>query len=161
MLLSFQRMLNSLLGFVKLASCFFNFLRNEGSRLVKSTAMTLLLLSNALNIDNTRNRVPSSIYSSVVSRSSSELIRLFESIETIVSVGGSVRYAATQSKAFDEGFHTLRKSFLLVRSPIVQFWKAPRELYAVSGEFWMRDRGHYSSMAPTANVACKLVLFRS
>ena len=83
--------------------------------------MTLLLLSNALNIDNTRNRVLSSIYSSVVSRSSSELIRLFESIETIVPVVGSGRYTATQSKAFDEGVDTFRKSFLLVRSPVVQF----------------------------------------
>ena len=144
MLLSFQRTLSSLLGFVKLTH---EAERNEGRRSVESTAMTLLLLSNALNIDNTRNRVLCSIYSSVVSRSSSELIRLFQSIETIVPVVDSTTQRKRMTKAFHEGVDTLRKSFLLVRSPVVQFWKAPRELYAVSGEFWMRDRGQNSSMA--------------
>ena len=121
-------------------------------RSVESTVMTLLLLSNALNIDNTRNRVLSSIYSSVVSRSSSEPMRLFQSMETIVPAVRTTQYSTTQTKAFDEGVDTLRKSILLVLSSVVHLWKAPRELCAVSGEFWMLDRGHYSSMATTANV---------
>ena len=93
--------------------------RDEGSRLVECTPMTLLLLSNALNIDNTRNRVLSSIYSSVVSRSSSEPMRLFQSMETIVPAVCPSRDSTTQRKAFDAGGHTLRKSVLLVRSPVV------------------------------------------
>ena len=78
-----------------------------------------LLLSNALNIDNSRNRVLSSIYSSVVSRSSSELLRLIVAMETIVPAVCASRDTATQRKAFDAGAHTLRKSVLLVLSPVV------------------------------------------
>ena len=126
MLLSFQQTLSSRLGFVKLTRCFFNFLWNEGSRLVQCTAMTLLLLSNALNIDNTRNRVLSSIYSSVVSRSSSEPMRLFQSMETIVPIVQTTTQRKRMTKAFDEGVDTLRKSVLLVLSPVVHLWKAPR-----------------------------------
>ena len=119
MLLSIQRTLNSLLGFLKLTLSFFNFLGNEGSQEVESTAMTLLLLSNALNIDNTRNRVLSSIYSSVVSRSSSEPMRLIVAMETIVPAVQTTTQRKRITKAFDEGVDTLRKSVLLVLSPVV------------------------------------------